>query len=647
MSAKLLKAVSVKKSSSDESVEDVKLLTNTKKKPLPKKTESVKDSVKDLKDTVKETTNTTNTVKDTVKDNTKEHETKSSKVKSAAKSVTDTSTLSKVAALTAMTQKKTVAKSPVKKVAAKSPVKKVAKKSPKASPVKKVAKKSPKASPRKVSKKSDKKTTKGKGKVLSKKVKSKRIHNTKPATMDTSGIGIGPARVKAVLMNVSLNPREFAIRRALLEAENKPHKPKPTEENPNPELPPQGPQVPVDELDPEVLQVVHEAEAAHEASLLADYERAQVTVMDEKTTRVEYNKKRRAAQLEAEEKGVAFVLYDFNLSYNKDFYAGYAAYKDENDSYVAGKLFKDKEGKQYEKYNQWTRAMALVNKLCIRLSGNTRNIIACFLDRIVEQYAHNGIHNCLLVERNIVRLQHTLCQSDGFNERVPLSPFVGTLKNYTVAIDWIESCRTKKEENKSLKADGKDVETVESQYPSSGYEYDFSGYVGEICRSVKMQLASKISNETEKALYLKTSVSSEFKQFCSCIIYETILRIGASLRLAVKRSGVKTISDSMVQYVLEQIHSICGMDYTKTEQIMTERLMRFGEWRGERKEERKRKRKPDANNSNATTVEDEDDADEDDDVEEEEVDDPDVPDSVDADDADDDDIEVEYEEKAN
>jgi hypothetical protein len=483
--------------------------------------------------------------------------------------------------------KKTATKSPVAKktttkktTAKKSPAKKSAKKSP----AKKSAKKSP-------TKKASAKKGKGKTKAVAKKAKSKRVHNTKPATMDTSGIGVGPARVKAVLINAALDEKYYIIRLMIMAAENKPRKPKPTKEDPNPVMPAQGPQTPIDKLPADVLSVIRKAEAAHEASLRESYERSVVSAMDEKT-RLDYNTKRKDAHAVADEAHAEFDLHAFNLSFNKDFYAGYAAYKTENDSYVTGAVFVDKKtGEKYEKYNEWTRAMALVNKLCTRLSGNTRNLIACFVDRIVEQYADNGIHNCLLSERHIVQLHHALTQTDGFSERVPLHPFVSTLSNYSAAVDWIDNCRDVREQVKQLKAEGQEIESADlPEYPDPKYKYDFEGYVGEICRSVKMRKAEKAETDAEKALYLETSVSREFKQFCSHIVYEAILRIGYSLRLSVKRSGVKTISDAMVQYVLEQIHAICGIDYSVTEKAMTERLTRFGEWRAERKDERKRKR---------------------------------------------------------
>jgi hypothetical protein len=505
-----------------------------------------------------------------------------------------------------------VAKSPVKKVA-KSPVKKQLSSTKKPAGKHVSSKKSPKPKVTKkpevnkpATKKVSAKTVPGCGKSKSvKKSKSKRPHNTKPTPLDTTGVGIGPARVKAVLMNKSLNPREFSVRNAIKKAENKPKKPKPTDEEPDPPLPPQGPQVPVCDLDESVLAVIQEAEAVHKSSIREGYERCLLTAMSDpeasgledwqKSTlslmknkdKVVYLSTRKTAHAELnaananldESVQSQFDLEAFNTKFDKNFYAGYEQYVTENDSYVVG-----------AKYTEWSRVSALVNKLCTRLSGNTRNLVASFLDCIVEQYAFKGIVNCLSEGRHIVLLRHAITHADSSDARIPLDSFVKTFENYSIALNWIDACKEVREEVATLKAEGKGVEFTYPVYPELGYDYDFEGYVGEICRSVKMRLSEDQVSDEDKSKYLDTSVSREFKKFCSYVVYEAILRIGACLRKSVERSGVKTISDTMVKYVLEQIHNVCGMDYDVTDTVMTNRLEQFAKWRIERKDERRLKK---------------------------------------------------------
>ncbi len=458
--------------------------------------------------------------------------------------------------------------------------------------------------------------SKNKKAVLSKDTKVKRVRNY-DAEPDPRGIWMGPARVKTVLQVKSLNPDEYEVRRKLMEAENKP-KLKKTPEQVKDNSVEQGHQTPISELDEDVQTVVKRAEQEYEKSLREAYEKDKVKKMDnvklkhkvQKVVEVEGKEVTETEMLSdhdyylhcrskaSEKKSDDFDLYSFNMEYDKSFYNGYAQYKKDHDSYAIGSARIDtKTGKLRGEYTQWTRAMALVNKLCTRLSGNTRNIIACFLDNLVIQYSRNGIHNCLLEKRGIVLLSHALTQTEGFETRVPLDKFVKTFDNYQNALDWIYVCREVKERNKQNKATKNDPEKM-PVYPFVKYEYEFDGYVGGVFKMVKAQMAREQKTEAEKNLYLDINVNKQFKKFCSYIVYEAILRIGSCLREAVKCLGVKTISDNIVFYTIKQIHNVCGMDFTKNEEklaihgmSMEQRLSKFAKWKVTRKEQRKEKRK--------------------------------------------------------
>lgn len=461
------------------------------------------------------------------------------------------------------------------------------------------------------------KSVKKKSSAVKKPTKPRRVHNTKPTSFDVTGIGIGPARVKAVLVNTSLNPRESVVREAIMLAANKPKKPKPTVDDPEPETPEQGEQTAIEDLPADVLEVIHEAESAHEVSLRTNYERERVKNMGKDTParKTDYIEKRKKARSNVGE-DAEFDLVAFNKSFDVDFYNDWPAYLAEHDSYSVGE-HKKKDG-VFEYMDEWSRAKALVNKLCTRLSGNTRNIIASFLDCMVEQYAENGIYNCIQEDKHIVQLRHALTETPGFEKRVPLDKFVKTLENYGIAYDWIEECKNVRDEVKKCRAEGETVEFTLPEYPKFDHKYDFSGYVGEICRSVRMRLATKEEKEEVKGNYLSTSVSREFKTFCSYVVYETVIRLGAFLRATVERSKVKTISDEMVWYAIRQFHNVTGVNFTPIEETMKVRLDKFKEWRKKRKdarltrrkkEEKKEEEKEENNESDEDEDEDEDNGD--------------------------------------
>jgi hypothetical protein len=438
----------------------------------------------------------------------------------------------------------------------------------------------------KVSKKVASKKTESDVKSESKKIK--RNHNIKPSSIDYAGIGIGSARAKRVLITYALNAREAAAHAAVLKAENKPVRPKPTGDNAAPEVPPQGPQTPVSKLDEKTLEVVREAERVHRESLREDYEKEQVKKLDEKSKK---------AYVEARKNAIAegkFALTSggldveaFNKSFNKNFYNGFDAYLKEHDLYILGRKFKDTDGKEYVKYNEWTRAAALINKLCIRLSNESRYILAAFLDNIVRQYAKNGIINCLKEDRSIVLLRHALGNNESFSSNVTLDPFVRTLNNYQYAKKWISECEAVKENNKKHKNDEKFVKQAEPLFADPGYSENFEGYVADICRSVRVKLAE--ADQTNKNKYLETSISTDFKKFCSYIIFESILRIGSILNSVVTYNRVKTVSNTLMKHAINQVYSTCGVSHVELDSDIDARLKFFAQYRKERKEKKGKK----------------------------------------------------------
>lgn len=430
--------------------------------------------------------------------------------------------------------------------------------------------------------------------------KKKRQANTKPTSLNTSGIGIGPARVKTVLTNEALNPAEHLAKLALVVAENKPKKPKPTEANPDPAMPPQGPQTPITALEPSVLKVVREAEAAYEQSLRESYERKYLSDLAAKDATA----KDKYLELRAKAKAAGdFDLHTFNLTFDKNFYAGYSNYVDNHDSYAVryadkngnalyadGKPVLDSNGKPSPPYyNQWTRAAALINKRCVRLSGNTRNILACFLDRIVEQLTRNGLHNCLQTGSHSLRLKHALAQTAGFKDRVPINAFVSTLQIYEQALDWIDEHTAYTERRAEF--------TTEPVFAAIENKHEFDGYVNGVCRGVRNNVALELS-DADRERVLNVSISGEFKRFCSHVVHGVIMRVGAVILEYVNENKTKTVGCGTLTHVLKQIHNTCGINYETTSRDMNLRLEQFADWREKKRTERKAA-------TNGTTVADE------------------------------------------
>jgi hypothetical protein len=445
-----------------------------------------------------------------------------------------------------------------------------------------------------------------------------RVPNTKPSSIDYSGIGIGPSKAKNVLSYASFNSDVYKTRKAIIAAENKPFRPKPTAMKPDPEMPAQGEQTPISNLSKEFLDVINAAEQAHLQNLTSEYEKSvikslsseqqdlykkglkekMITMLseDDREVYIKNNKDSMLTSLSNQE------MRDYNLSFSSTFYDNFDNYCKENDSYAIGRVIKDKDGKEHERFNQWTRAMALVNKSCIRLSNKVREVLACFLDNLVLQYAHNGIVNCVNEGHSNLQLRHALNVTEGFNSRVSLDPFARTLYSYQAGLNWVETCKSLRDvsrRNTTVTASATTATTTEQdtqvvnkmpEYPKAKTEENFEGYVVDICRSLRVRLADKQTDTVEKNKYHNIKISENFKQFCSDIIHESICRIGSHLKETVSLKSVKTVNESLIYYSLRQLCNVCGIDYEPIGSDMETRLAKFTKYCEARRESRRNKR---------------------------------------------------------
>jgi len=472
--------------------------------------------------------------------------------------------------------------------------------------------------------KKQQKEKKDKSENADKKENKKRVVNLKPTVMSYQGIGIGPARVKNVLACVALNRDEYLAKDMLTEAENKPKKVKPSKSAPNQSLPEQKDPKPLSVVLKEsevVSQVMKKAEELHENSLREKYEREKLNQFTE-AEKKSYNEARSSYMKTLKDK--SFDLQVFNSSYSPSFYNGFNDFKKsieednrrkeyernylrnlskdnnvryteyasrrenaEKDAREQNKLFdvqvfnKSFDKKFYDGLKSFkssktelSHAKDLISKLLIRISIPTRYILASFLDQIVMQYYTNGVINCIKNGKTNIQLKHVLTRGPEFENTVPLDKFVRTLDAYTDATNWLTLCETEKakflsdkKQRKANKEENTHVKFEEPEYPDSNpnqlKNYSFNSYINDICRYVRMQLAEEHKNDKEKyELYHSLQNSHSFKDFCSYILYQTILRVGTSLRFSTINNNTKTINAVTMTNAINNICLLCGIDDT-------------------------------------------------------------------------------------
>jgi hypothetical protein len=426
-------------------------------------------------------------------------------------------------------------------------------------------------STKKVSKSSASTKSSGKTKKSKKTDKETKVRkvNKKPATYLSSGIGMGPARVKRILTTKALNKSEADARRELNEA---------LVEISNSQTPLSAAESKsmYQRLSTDTLNMVDKCTKVYLDNLKSDFESEKLKSLcaDKKfqekysTKKKEFNKLKKPLD------------DDFYKSLEPNFYKKLNNYMNEHDIYSLGKPVKSlKKTAKTENltYNEFSRGISLINKTCMRLSSNSRNILASLMDLIVMQYARNGLINCIAEGKKIIQLRHVLQHSPNFTKLVSMDPFVRTLDTYFTCQNWVEQ--------EKLHNSDKSVDLSEVPW-NEEYDDHFDGYVGDICRGVKMNMQGTAE---EKELYASASVSTNFKKFCSSIVYETILRVGNILKNVVSLYSVKTISDSFMYNAIDQIISTCGIDYKDLRQEIETKLATFDTWRKEKREKAKLK----------------------------------------------------------
>ena len=381
-----------------------------------------------------------------------------------------------------------------------------------------------------------------KPKVAKHKKQVKKINST----LKDKGICTGTSRVRLVLTNDALNPIEYHAIKALEDAKNA------------------DPQVPISELSSDVQSVIKRAEKQYVNDIRNRFNKMRVSSLEDIN---DYNAKRK----EAKKTDKKFNIHLFNKSYGHNgnkFYALWKKYLNSQDKLRVGLTKKTKNGEFT--IDEWTRAIYLIKKTRVRLSDDTRNIIASFMDTIIEQYAINGIINCAREKRNIILLRHALEESEGFNERAPIHRYVKSMHNYDNAVQWIKSCT----EHNNNKSTGKTSPKYARVGEFLDEPKDFVKYIIGICHYAQMSLAAKEKDKEVAKYYLNMSINLEFKRFCSYIIYETILRLGGALKCIVNENNVKTISNNMVYHAINLIHVLNGV-HSDTVNLIKQRVNKF------------------------------------------------------------------------
>lgn len=412
--------------------------------------------------------------------------------------------------------------------------------------------------------------------------------NSRPVLAKTTGINISPAKVKNVVSNYVLNKEAYA---ALTELKNaRPHTVTRVVEGKEVSEEVKG--TPVAQLSQRTRDYIEVAAKEYDSLQREDYSKLKVSNMPE-ATRKAYNTARVQAKDEFDGKCEesyldsdlsAFDVEAFNLKYDSTFY----------DDYVRTKAQYESE----DKSDEWKKAVDKVTKLKNRFSTNSRVFLSALVEYVVKQLALNGTVCCVSDKKKIIQLSHALDTSkEGFNDRFPLYPLIVNLDTFRKAQEYLNTPQKVSESDepddettaKPDKAKEKDVDVFTLDGVDKETQYQFRYYVAETCRETRMDLAASKSDADGSAtdVYNFTSVSKLFKNFCSTLVCELLMRVGRMLEKEIATRGIKTVNDTIIGTVISHYHTVCGVDETNTVKFIRDATTKYYSYVSDRQTKRK------------------------------------------------------------
>ena len=356
--------------------------------------------------------------------------------------------------------------------------------------------------------------------------------NLKPTLSDTQGLNISVAKVKNVISDLCINKEITHALRDIKAARSK-------DEESGKFLDSTFDVTLLSQETVDFLSLCHNELVKHEKEV---YTKNVLKAMSEAEL-AEYNEAKKAAVAEfqtAKKVGqlfnqTSFDLVAFNVGFKADFYA---------DAPVA------QEWKEYSSPEEVYKACTtLVSKNKIRFNSDSKIFVTAFVEFIIKQLIINGTKNCIEAGKKIIKLAHGV---DEFLPEFELYSFITDCDAYRryVKNSYVVDADTSDEVDEVDTTVEHDEEEVSTKVPQFKY------YVGELCRNVRMTLSAEDDSveDVVESKFNQTSVSKEFKQFCSDVIIELLNMFGNMLKIEVITRDVKTVNYDIVNALVHNAH---------------------------------------------------------------------------------------------
>ena len=353
--------------------------------------------------------------------------------------------------------------------------------------------------------------------------------------------------------------------------------------------------IPVSKMSKKTQDFISVANKEYESSYKMEFAKTKIAALPDDVRTASNNAK--SVARDEHDKNIAevylvdtsvFNVEQFNSQYMPDFYKDFVLPKSDS--------------------NEWKNSIDKINKLKNRFSTNSRVFISAFVENIIKQLVSTSLVSCVSDNKKIIQLSHILDASkEGFADRFPLYALIENLTTFKQAQAYVKNPQSAKvsevadvaevaepqddsdpDASKRLKND-KSNDIFSLVGVSLEVQYQFRYYVAEICKEIRMDLANTEVDSEGKLMdvYKNTSVSKLFKNFCSTLICEFLMRIGKMLLIEVNARGIKTVNDSIINTVIAHYHTVCNVDKTNTITFIQEVTSKYYSYVSDRQQKRK------------------------------------------------------------
>ena len=410
----------------------------------------------------------------------------------------------------------------------------------------------------------------------------------KPVIANITGINISPAKVKTIISNYVLNKDVYDAVQEL--KKSSPYSETTLVDEKHIIVEHVG--IPVSKMSKKTQDFISVANKEYESIYKMKFAKTKIESLPD-DVRTAYNNAKSVARDEHDKNISEVYLVDtsvfnveqFNSQYIPDFYKDLVLPKSDS--------------------NEWKNSIDKINKLKNRFSTNSRVFISAFVENIIKQLVSTSLVSCVSDNKKIIQLSHILDTSKkGFADRFPLYALIENLTTFKQAQAYVKNNQSAKVSEVADVAEPQDDSDPDTSKQTKNdksndifsldgvsleVQYQFRYYVAEICKEIRMDLANTEVDSEGKLMdvYKNTSVSKIFKNFCSTLICEFLMRIGKMLLIEVNARGIKTVNDSIINTVIAHYHTVCNVDKTNTITFIQEVTSKYYSYVSDRQQKRK------------------------------------------------------------